>query len=231
MNSSSGRRKTRRGVTGIESAIVMIAFVIVAAALAFVVLNMGFSTTQKTKSAISSSIVESGSSLEVSGKVTGIGYVSAGKLNATIIPLKIAGGGDAVNLDPATTAIKYYSNSVRYDNIYNNNNCVLTSTTYNNVTTALEAAKTATCIDQNPSGSGSVAPTNTRAVMYWVVSNTPQNKILDQGEHAEVAIAYDSADRPSALDNIKIEVVVPTGSALTVERMVPSVTTSVVDLG
>ena len=229
MNSSS-RRKTRRGVIGIESAIVMIAFVIVAAALAFVVLNMGFSTTQKTKSAISSSIVESGSSLEVSGKVTGIGYVSAGKLNATIIPIKVAGGGDSVNLDPATTTIKYYSNSVRYDNIYNNN-CALTSATYNNVTTALEAAKTATCIDQNPSGSGSAAPTNTRAVVYWDVSNTPQNKILDQGEHAEVAIAYDSADRPSALDNVKIEVVVPTGSALTVERMVPSVTTSVVDLG
>ncbi|MFZ0183948.1 MAG: archaellin/type IV pilin N-terminal domain-containing protein, partial [Nitrosotalea sp.] len=44
-------RKTRRGVIGIESAIVMIAFVIVAAALAFVVLNMGFSTTQKAKTA------------------------------------------------------------------------------------------------------------------------------------------------------------------------------------
>ena len=230
MNSSS-RRKTRRGVIGIESAIVMIAFVIVAAALAFVVLNMGFSTTQKAKSAISSSITEASSSLEIAGKVTGIGYVSVGKLNATIIPIKVAGGGDSVNLDPATTTIKYYSNSVRYDNIYNNNNCVLTSTTYNNATTALEAAKTATCIDQNPSGSSAAAPTNTRAIVYWDVSNTPQNKILDQGEHAEVAIAYDAADRPSALDNVKIEVVVPTGSALTVERMVPSVTTSVVDLG
>ncbi|MGI0046806.1 MAG: archaellin/type IV pilin N-terminal domain-containing protein, partial [Nitrosotalea sp.] len=38
MNSS--KRRTRRGVMGIEAAIVMIAFVIVAAALAFVVLNM-----------------------------------------------------------------------------------------------------------------------------------------------------------------------------------------------
>ncbi|MGH2612893.1 MAG: archaellin/type IV pilin N-terminal domain-containing protein, partial [Rhabdochlamydiaceae bacterium] len=37
------KRRTRRGVMGIEAAIVMIAFVIVAAALAFVVLNMGFS--------------------------------------------------------------------------------------------------------------------------------------------------------------------------------------------
>jgi archaeal flagellin FlaB len=44
-----GHRHTHRGIIGIESAIVLIAFVIVAAALAFVVLNMGFSTTQKAK--------------------------------------------------------------------------------------------------------------------------------------------------------------------------------------
>jgi flagellin FlaB len=230
MNSTIRSRKTRRGVIGIESAIVMIAFVIVAAALAFVVLNMGFSTTQKAKSAISNSITEASSSLEIAGKVTGIGSVAQGKLNATVIPLKIAGGGDAVNLDPAVVSIKYYSHSVRYDNIYGSS-CVLTSTTYNNVTTALAAAKTATCIDQNPTGAGATAPTATKAVMYWDVSNSPQNKILDQGEHAEMAIAYDANDKPSSLDNIKVEVVVPTGSALTVERSVPSVTTSVVDLG
>ena len=230
MNSSS-RRKTHRGVIGIESAIVMIAFVIVAAALAFVVLNMGFSTTQKAKTAISSSITEASSAIEIAGKVTGIGYVSTGKLNATIVPLKIAGGGDAVNLDPAVVSIKYYSDTVRYDNIYTNNNCILTSATYNNVTTALEAAKTAGCIDQNPSGSSAAAPTNTMAIVYWDVSNVPMNKILDRSEHAELIVAYNAHDRPSALDTSKIEVIVPTGSALTVERTIPSITTAVVDLG
>ncbi len=44
-----GHGHTQRGIIGLESAIVLIAFVIVAAALAFVVLNMGFSTTQKAK--------------------------------------------------------------------------------------------------------------------------------------------------------------------------------------
>ena len=63
-----GHRQSHRGVIGIESAIVMIAFVIVAAALAFVVLNMGFSTTQKAKTTIISSLGEASSSLEVAGK-------------------------------------------------------------------------------------------------------------------------------------------------------------------
>jgi flagellin FlaB len=46
-----------------------------------------------------------------------------------------------------------------------------------------------------------------------------------------VAIAYRIEDKPSALDKIRVEVIVPTGAALTVERQVPSITTSVVDLG
>ena len=222
-------RKTRRGVIGIESAIVMIAFVIVAAALAFVVLNMGFSTTQKAKTAISSSVTESSSALEISGKVTAFGDVSTAVLNATVIPLKVAGGGDSVSLDPLLTDVKYYSNTVRYDNIYKTT-CVLDTTSYNDVSSALTAAVTAGCIDQNPVGTAAVAPSTTQAVIYWDV-NTNNNNILDQGEHANLVIAYDSADRPQQLDNIKAEVVLPTGSALTVERQVPAVTTQIIDLG
>ena len=230
MNSTIRSRKTRRGVIGIESAIVMIAFVIVAAALAFVVLNMGFSTTQKAKSAITSSVAESSSALEISGKVTGIGFVSGGTLNATVIPLKVAGGGDAVSLDPALADIKYYSNTVRYDNIYKST-CVLTSTAYTTVTSAVDAAVTAGCTNSDAvNGTKAVAPSSTQAIVYWDV-NKNNNAILDQGEHANLVIQYKSADRPAQLDNIKAEVVLPTGSALTVERQVPAVTTSVVDLG
>ena len=230
MKSTTRSRKTRRGVIGIESAIVMIAFVIVAAALAFVVLNMGFSTTQKAKTAISSSVTESSSALEISGKVTGIGYVTAGKLNATVIPLKVAGGGSAVSLDPALTDVKYYSDTVRYDNIYKST-CILTSQAYTDVSSAVTAAVSAGCTDQNAvSGASAAAPTTTQAIVYFDV-NKNNNNILDEGEHANLVIQYKSADRPAQLDNIKAEVVLPTGSALTVERQVPAITTSVVDLG
>jgi flagellin FlaB len=227
MKSTTRSRKTRRGVIGIESAIVMIAFVIVAAALAFVVLNMGFSTTQKAKTAISSSVTESSSALEIAGKVTGFGYVSHGILNATVIPLKVAGGGDSVSLDPALTDVKYYSNTVRYDNIYGAN-CVLASGSYNNATAAITAAVTAGCTNSN--AITGAAPHSTQAIIYWDV-NLNNNNILDVGEHANMVIQYDSADRPGQLDDIKAEIIVPTGSALTVERQVPAITTSIVDLG
>jgi flagellin FlaB len=207
----------------------MIAFVIVAAALAFVVLNMGFSTTQKAKTAIVSSLGEASSSLEVAGKVTGIGDISLGNLRVVSIPLRVASGGESINLQNTTASIKYMSNTKEYDNIYK---AALTSATYNNITSAFAAANSQlSAFDNgNPVTSASAAPDETGAIIYWSVrSNT--NAILDQGEHANLAIAFRAEDKPQALDKIRVEVVVPTGAALTVERQVPSITTSVVDLG
>ena len=227
-----GHRKPHRGVIGVESAIVMIAFVIVAAALAFVVLNMGFSTTQKAKTTIVSSLSEASSALEVAGKVTGVGDTTLSNLRVVSIPIKVAAGGDSINLQNTTASIKYMSNSKEYDNIYSSALSGSAFSTYANVTLAFAAANSnlADFSKGNPVTAATNAPTNTKAIIYWSV-RTNTNAILDQGEHANVAIAFQPNDKPSALDKMRVEVVVPTGSPLTVERQVPSITTSVVDLG
>jgi flagellin FlaB len=219
--------RSHRGVIGVESAIVMIAFVIVAAALAFVVLNMGFSTTQRAKTAIVSSLEESSSALEIAGKVTASGDVSpTGKINVTSIPVKVASGGSSVNLGNTTMAVKYFSGSVEYDNIMTG---ILSTGTYANLTVAMQAAAQAGHLNVNPITSNTAADA-TAAVIYFAV-NRNDNAILDQGEHAIIAIVHKGSERPQALDMIKAEIIVPTGSPLTVERLVPNITTSVVDLG
>ncbi len=227
-----------RGVIGVESAIVMIAFVIVAAALAFVVLNMGFSTTQKAKTTIISGLGEASSALEVAGKVIGSGDVADGKLNVTAIPIKIASGGDSVNLAPGTAAVKYLSNTISYDDIYQGtltrdvDGVNDTNGNWNSlagaVGDAVEDPQTGYCsLDPYDQGGH---PTATCAFIYWSV-NRNNNDILDQGEHAVLAIVYTDLDRPAALDVIRAEVLLPTGASLTVERQIPNITNSVVDLG
>ena len=235
-----GTRHSHRGVIGVESAIVMIAFVIVAAALAFVVLNMGFTTSQKAKTTIISSLGEASSSMQVAGKVIGSGYVNAATLNVTAFPIKIASGGDNINLDPQTTSIKYVSNSLNYDNIYTG---LISSAEYKSLAAATARAAsgsettdtgedwTEIALDPFTSGSNE-APTNTRAFIYFSQSDqTAPNDILEQGETAVLAVVYAVSERPVALDKIKIELIVPSGAALTVERQVPSITNSIVDLG
>ncbi len=233
-----GHRHAHRGIIGVESAIVMIAFVIVAAALAFVVLNMGFATTQKAKTTIISSLGEASTALQVAGKVTGIACTSAAVgcatpvLNVTTVPIKIASGGDSVNLAEANTAVKYLSNSVEYTDIYE---CILTGAEYGNVTLAFTgAAGDATCTsfpatDANNPVNRAV-PVDTRAIIYWAVDSN-QNSILDSGEHVVLAIAYETVDRPAALDKIRAEIIISTGSALTIERQVPNISNLVVDMG
>ncbi|MEM2160766.1 MAG: archaellin/type IV pilin N-terminal domain-containing protein [Candidatus Nitrosotenuis sp.] len=231
-----GHRQSHRGVIGVESAIVMIAFVIVAAALAFVVLNMGFSTTQKAKTAIVSSLGEASSSMEIAGKVTGYGCTtSAGgcgtttKLNVTSVPIKVVSGGDSVNLQNTTASIKYLSNSYQYDNIYVG---PLTGNTYSSVSSAFTGANSelATTFTSTIHPISKAEPSTTKAIIYWTVRSN-SNAILDQGEHAVIAIAHGANERPVALDKVRIEVVIPSGAPLTVERNIPNITTSVVDLG
>jgi flagellin FlaB len=226
-----GHRHTHRGIIGIESAIVLIAFVIVAAALAFVVLNMGFATTQKAKTTIISSLGEASSGLTVSGKVTAIANVPGNNVNATAIPLKITSGGDSLNLDNATVSIKYLSNTVEYDNILV---ATLTTATYANLSNAFEAAKDnpgISNIDFNPVNDTTANPI-TFAIIYWTISaQNPPNAILEQGEHAVIGIGYQTLDKPTSLDKIRAEVLLSSGATMTVERNIPNLTTTITDLG
>ncbi len=239
-----GHRHAHRGIIGIESAIVMIAFVIVAAALAYVVLNMGFSTTQTAKTTIISTLGEASSSLMISGKVIGISHVGDAVLNVTAIPIKVASGGSSINLDSTTAAVKYLQNSITYDDIYagtlttvaQDNDDGTANGEWQKLENAFESAadEYPLCIDEDPFVGGDAGtddyPTETCAFIYWTV-NANNNSILDQGEHAVLAIAYADNDRPASLDVIRAEIIVPQGASLTVERQIPVVTNEVVDLG
>jgi archaeal flagellin FlaB len=218
-------RHSHRGVVGVESAIVMIAFVIVAAALAFVVLNMGFTTTQKTKQAVVSSTAETSSSMQIGGKITGSGHVSAGKLNATVFPVKIISGGISINLDPSNTAIRYIDDTVEHGNIYAG---ALTSGTYDTLASAMQAAVTAGYVSSNPINAST--PLETKAIFYFNI-NRNNNFILDPGEHGMFAIAFEESERPQSLDIIRVEVILPNGSPTTMERTVPNISSAIVDLG
>jgi len=211
-----------------EAALVLIAFIIVAAALAFVVLNMGFATSQKAKTSITSALGGASSGISISGKVIAGAPAAGGFLNATMIPLKITPGGESVDLDNTRATISYLGETVEYDNIYFTG-CTLTGTIYADPITAWGAA-TGGCIDANPMVG---APTNTAAIIYWAVANqVPPNSVLEPGEHAVLSVGWSQTpeERPTDLEKIKIELGVTGGATLTVERLVPNISGSMVDL-
>src|SRR5512138_1136259 len=58
--------------TGLEAAIVLIAFVVVAAVFSYVVLGAGFFTTQTAQATVHTGVAQASSSVEVDGNVMGI---------------------------------------------------------------------------------------------------------------------------------------------------------------
>jgi len=74
--------RKRKGFTGLEAAIVLTAFVVVAAVFSYVVLNAGFFTTQKSKEVVHTGVAQATSSIELSGDVIGHGW-KYGKVNSS----------------------------------------------------------------------------------------------------------------------------------------------------
>ena len=119
----TGLLKNRKGLTGLETAIILIAFIIVAAAFAFTVLNMGFFTAQKSKETIRVGMEEAASSMELAGDViamaNGSGTPDQGVYvqNLTIY-VKCAAGRHPIDMRPETLIISYTDPYKHVENIY-----------------------------------------------------------------------------------------------------------------
>jgi flagellin FlaB len=88
----------QQGITGIETAIILIAFVIVASVFAYVVLSAGLFSTQKAKEAIHAGLNEARSTLEVKGNMYGRMVNSV--LTEVYFTLATTTGGDMIDFTP-----------------------------------------------------------------------------------------------------------------------------------
>ena len=111
-------KKDRTALTGIETAIILIAFVIVAAAFAFVVLNMGFYTSQRGKTVIQSGLGEASSAIELDGSVIAYGNRTAQNVTGIVIYIKLSCGRYPVELNENKLVISYANDRIAFDNLY-----------------------------------------------------------------------------------------------------------------
>lgn len=85
----------QRGITGIETAIILIAFVIVASVFAYVVLSAGLFSTQKAKEAINAGLNEAKSTIEIKGNV--YGRMQNSVLKEIFFTVATTTGGDSID--------------------------------------------------------------------------------------------------------------------------------------
>lgn len=117
-------RSLRReaGITGLETAIVLIAFVVVAAVFAFVVLSTGLFSSERAKETVYAGLSKTRGSMELTGGV--IATSSGTQVTKVTFDLTLAAGGDSVNLNPTNTSNRTVITYI--DNGYTNNDLAYT---------------------------------------------------------------------------------------------------------
>ena len=101
IKSLAKRAFEERGITGLETAIVLIAFVVVAAVFAFVVLSTGLFSSERAKETVFAGLAKTRGSMELTGNVYGTTDLT--RITNLSFDVTLAAGGDSVNLDPSAT--------------------------------------------------------------------------------------------------------------------------------
>jgi len=206
--------KSTRGIVGIEAAIVLIAFIIIAAALSYVVINMGFYTTQKTKETMQTGLDESLSALQLDGVVTAKTNESSSEILYMLVPAKLSAGRASIDLKTESIIVSVYLQNATFLNIYQGAE-TSSGTTWDDLSTTL-------------------ALTDSQA--KFAIYNGDGDTVLESNEKAFLMIQLDSTSVDGMIgdyETVKVEVRTPKGAALTVVRTAPGgmPENSFIDLG
>jgi len=91
--------RDERGITALETAIILIAFVVVASVFAFTILSAGTFSTERGKEAIYAGLSSVQSSMEIKGSVIATATVGvSGTVTAVVFTVANAVGGEPINL-------------------------------------------------------------------------------------------------------------------------------------
>jgi len=148
MNSS---KHNDEGFTGLEAAIVLIAFVVVAAVFSYVVLGAGFFTTQKAQETVHTSVSQATSALEPSGPVNVKAADSTTVANISFY-LQLAAGGSSVDMEKVIYTLSTSERVSTYDNTQVNYSWVKTvdGSGTKTIHTGLLAPREMILVDINP---------------------------------------------------------------------------------
>jgi flagellin FlaB len=205
-------RKRSRGIVGIEAAIVLIAFVVIAASFAYVVINMGFFAAQEAKSTIDKGLQEATSALELDGFVTGKTNSSNAAVTYLAIPLKLSVGQDQVDLASNSVVVAVQCGNFSLANVYSG---VSTSndSSLANLMASVKGEPNATCFIYNSQFSTDTA--------------------LKQNAKAYLIINLGDTYGLVSYTKVKIEIRTGRGAALMIMRQIPGglPPDNIVDLG
>ena len=121
---NKGLRQDERGITGLETAIILIAFVVVASVFAYTVLSAGIFSSQKGQEAVYAGLSEARATMEIKGSMFAYGNGTPGNMTVDRVSFTLTNAmkGQAIDLTPNTgntsvTVISYTDKNQHESNL------------------------------------------------------------------------------------------------------------------
>jgi len=205
--------RKKRGMVGIDTAIILISFVLVAAAVAFVVLDMGMTSATKAKQTMVNGLQEASTALEVNGEILGVVNGTGTGIEEIAIPLGVTPGTGYVSFDTSTFVVSFTDQYGTYPNIYSGVSHKLVTSS-----TSLSSLYSST-----PSVS---------ATAYFITGNITPTVLGPYGQ-VLLVISVNNTKVMTPYNSFTVTIKPSVGGALTVSRIIPPdlVASSTIDLG
>ena len=194
--------RAEAGITGLETAIILIAFVVVASVMAYTVLSAGIFSTEAGKEAIYSGLDRVGNSLEISGGALAEDTDADSDVDRIIFSVSNALGGGDVDFKVTTDSDG--------DRLLSDE----ASPVHTTVASYLDASNR---IDD-------IAWTKTQ------IGKGDSDDLLESGETFQLTLNIPTSVTLNEYDEFTIEIVPNQGAALIFERQLPGKIDSIVDL-
>ena len=196
-------RAEQRGITGLETTIILIAFVVVASVFAYTVLSAGLFSSEMGKEAIHSGLQQARGTMELVGGVIIKDTNSDDNFDHVVITVANALNGEPINLTTTTDA---------------DNDGLLSDETGKTHTTVISYVDQSQRVDD-------IAWTKTE------VGKGDGDNLLEPGEKMQITINISQlTTRVNADDTFMLEIKPSQGSALVIERTTKSVVDDVMYL-
>jgi flagellin FlaB len=236
----------KKGIVGLETAIILIAFVIIAAAFSFMVVNQGLLATERGKSVIQQGLQQAGTPLIVDGTIFVRTTPSGTAVNYMVVPVK-AFGSSYINMGRNQTSIilkvddKVWANAylgalhVGYDNgtLYGSaTDYAATSTVYDPTGkqfddftgfqfTNVMMDGNACNIYVNETYSLGYQKGLTTGVVF-AVSNSNGDEALNSGEEGFLMVALGPEDEAAARAQVSLEVRIENSATISIMFRIPA---------
>ena len=225
-------QRDERGITGLETAIILIAFVVVASVFAYTVLSAGIFSSQKGQEAIYEGLEETRASMAVRGSVIGYGANSCSVVGNIVtanestlwkiaVTLTNTLDGQAIDLTPAWSGGATGNLTATGDT----NVCIVAYADQNQYIG--DVAWTLSWAGKNDGDN--LLESEEKAVMYIHLLDYRNATHARIGNNA-VGLINSFANCPDAYDTVTFEIRPETGAALIIERTLPARLDDIMDL-